>query len=83
MILLTNVLCIDLSLDTLRLLVQVVNIRTLMCCLQGFFDTLRMEISGSGVDILTVCPGPVVSEGRTNAFAEHLNRVSTCDCFTP
>lgn len=74
-----------------------VNMYILICHLQGFFDTLRMEIAGSGVNILTICPGPVASEISSNAFAEDLNRVSIpslChtwnvlnpfseDCFSP
>ena len=27
--------------------------------LHGFFDSLRMELAGSGVDVLVVCPGPI------------------------
>lgn len=41
--------------------------------LQSVFDTLCMDISGSEVDILTVCPGCVMSQGSTNTFTKHLN----------
>ena len=30
--------------------------------LQGYFDALRAEVSKDGIQVLTVCPGPVVSE---------------------
>jgi dehydrogenase/reductase SDR family member 7 len=30
--------------------------------LQGYFDALRAEVASDGIKVLTVCPGPVVSE---------------------
>jgi NAD(P)-dependent dehydrogenase (short-subunit alcohol dehydrogenase family) len=36
--------------------------------LQGFFDSLRIELSGSGVDVLVVSPGFVATEVRASAF---------------
>ncbi len=30
--------------------------------MQGFFDSLRIELYGSGVDVLVVCPGPVATQ---------------------
>jgi dehydrogenase/reductase SDR family protein 7 len=30
--------------------------------MNGYFDALRAELSRDGIDVLTVCPGPVVSE---------------------
>jgi short-subunit dehydrogenase len=29
--------------------------------MQGFFDSLRIELGGSGVDVLVVSPGPVAT----------------------
>jgi NAD(P)-dependent dehydrogenase (short-subunit alcohol dehydrogenase family) len=36
--------------------------------LQGFFDSLRIELSGSGVDVLVVSPGFVATDVRASAF---------------
>eukprot|EP00301_Raphidiophrys_heterophryoidea_P018824 c3817_g1_i1.p1 GENE.c3817_g1_i1~~c3817_g1_i1.p1 ORF type:complete len:351 (-),score=64.22 c3817_g1_i1:112-1164(-) len=36
--------------------------------LHGYFDTLRMELTSSGVGVTMLCPGPVVSEGADNAI---------------
>ncbi|MBI3769251.1 MAG: SDR family oxidoreductase [Deltaproteobacteria bacterium] len=33
--------------------------------MQGFFDSLRIELRGSGVDVLVVCPGPVATDIHT------------------
>jgi NAD(P)-dependent dehydrogenase (short-subunit alcohol dehydrogenase family) len=30
--------------------------------MQGFFDSVRIELRGSGVDVLVVCPGPVATD---------------------
>jgi short-subunit dehydrogenase len=38
--------------------------------IQGFFDTLRAEIAGDGIDVLIVCPGFV----RTNVAKNSLNK---------
>jgi short-subunit dehydrogenase len=38
--------------------------------LQGFFDTLRAEVSGNGIKVLLVCPGFV----RTNVAKNSLNK---------
>lgn len=35
--------------------------------LQGYFDAVRSEVSSTGIDILTVLPGPVESEISTKA----------------
>ena len=40
--------------------------------LHGYFDSLRMELSGSGIDILNVCPGPVESNVGANSFGGEL-----------
>jgi NAD(P)-dependent dehydrogenase (short-subunit alcohol dehydrogenase family) len=36
--------------------------------MQGFFDSLRIELDGSGVDVLVVSPGFVATEVRAHAF---------------
>ncbi len=36
--------------------------------LQGFFDTLRIELQGTGVDVLVVSPGFVATDIRQNAL---------------
>ncbi len=38
--------------------------------LQGFFDSLRMEMGGRNIKVLNVCPGPVQSEITLHAFTE-------------
>eukprot|EP01012_Entosiphon_sulcatum_P014639 TRINITY_DN1964_c0_g1_i1.p1 TRINITY_DN1964_c0_g1~~TRINITY_DN1964_c0_g1_i1.p1 ORF type:complete len:320 (-),score=45.76 TRINITY_DN1964_c0_g1_i1:101-1060(-) len=36
--------------------------------IQGFFDTMRMELSLRGISVTMVCPGPVVSDGSATAI---------------
>ena len=36
--------------------------------LHGFFDSLRVELAGSGVSVTLVCPGFVVSEIHKRAI---------------
>lgn len=36
--------------------------------LEGLADTLRLELSGTGIDIVLIEPGPILSEFRKNAF---------------
>ena len=38
--------------------------------LQGFFDSLRMEVGARGIAVVNVCPGPVRSEITLHAFCE-------------
>ncbi len=40
--------------------------------LQGYFDTLRMELADTGVGILTVCPGPVDTPFMRELFGKEL-----------
>ncbi|KAL5463658.1 hypothetical protein EMCRGX_G032573 [Ephydatia muelleri] len=42
--------------------------------LQGFFDTLRMEIADTGVDVLSVCPGPVESKSYDAIFTSEIGK---------
>ena len=37
---------------------------------QGFAESLRMEVGWRGIDVVNVCPGPVISEITQNAFTE-------------
>lgn len=37
---------------------------------QGFADSLRMEVGYRGVSVVNVCPGPVISEITQHAFTE-------------
>ncbi len=38
--------------------------------LQGFFDSVRMEMGGRNIRVVNVCPGPVHSEITLHAFTE-------------
>ena len=40
---------------------------------QGYFDTLRMEVSDKNISILSVCPGPVNTPFLTNVFREKMS----------
>ena len=42
--------------------------------LNGFFDSLGMEVGYRGVDVVNVCPGPVLSEITLRAFTEEKGR---------
>lgn len=42
--------------------------------LQGFFDTLRMEVADSGISVISVCPGPIDTPFRQNLFGTELQR---------
>lgn len=62
---------------------------------QGYFDTLRMEVADKGIEILSVCPGPVDTPFLRDIFREKVNsetRVSVsvlreihlmCTCIPP
>lgn len=39
---------------------------------QGYFDTLRMELADTGVDVMTVCPGPVDTPFMREIFGRDL-----------
>ena len=53
----------------------------LLCIgVQGFFDTLRMEIADTGVNILSVCPGPVESKSYDAIFTTEIGKVM-CLCM--
>lgn len=41
--------------------------------MQGYFDTLRMELSDKNISILSVCPGPVDTPFVHHLFTEKLS----------
>ena len=43
--------------------------------LQGFFDTLRMEVADSGVSVHMVCPGPVETPYKRQQFGATMHKV--------
>ena len=43
--------------------------------LEGYCDTLRLELSGSGVHVVLVQPGPIRSRFRDNAYAAFLRHI--------
>ena len=54
--------------------------------MQGYFDSLRLEIHKRNINVLVVCPGPVKANIAANAFTESLSVVSQgevksiCNC---
>ena len=47
----------------------------LIVALQGFFNTLRMEVNEHNIGVTLVCPGPVQTDVVANAFTEDVNKV--------
>lgn len=43
--------------------------------LEGLVDTLRLELTGSGIDVVLIEPGPITSRFRQNAFAMYLKNI--------
>jgi len=43
--------------------------------LEGLADTLRLELRGSGIDVVLVEPGPITSHFRQNAFAMYQKHI--------
>ena len=41
--------------------------------LQGYFDTLRMEVADKGIEIQSVCPGPVDTPFMREIFGTQIN----------
>lgn len=53
--------------------------------LEGLADTLRLELRGSGIDVVLIEPGPITSHFRQNAFAmyqKHIEPSSSAHCET-
>ncbi len=44
--------------------------------LEGYTDTLRLELLGSGIDVITLNTGPVISNFRRNALQKFLRFIS-------
>ncbi len=40
--------------------------------MQGYFDTLRMELADTGVGVLNVCPGPVDTPFMRELFGKEI-----------
>lgn len=49
--------------------------------LEGFADTLRLELAGSGVYVSLVEPGPIRSRFRDNAYALYLKNIEPANSF--
>lgn len=45
--------------------------------LEGLVDTLRLELSGSGIDVVLIEPGPITSRFRQNAFAMYQKNIDS------
>lgn len=43
--------------------------------LEGISDTLRLELAGSGIDVVLIEPGPIESRFRANAFAAYQRHI--------
>jgi NAD(P)-dependent dehydrogenase (short-subunit alcohol dehydrogenase family) len=39
--------------------------------LEGLSDTLRMELAGTGIEVILIEPGPILSRFRENAYAAY------------
>ncbi len=44
--------------------------------LEGLYDTLRLELRGSGIEAILVEPGPIESRFRANAYAQYLAHIN-------
>lgn len=42
---------------------------------EGISDTLRVELKSSGIDVITIEPGPITSEFRNSAIDQSLKRI--------
>jgi NAD(P)-dependent dehydrogenase (short-subunit alcohol dehydrogenase family) len=47
--------------------------------LEGLYDTLRLELAGSGIYAVLIEPGPITSRFRTNAYAAYLRNIDSSD----
>ncbi|MEM7209651.1 MAG: SDR family NAD(P)-dependent oxidoreductase [Pseudomonadota bacterium] len=47
--------------------------------IEGFSDTLRLELKGSGVHVSLIEPGPILSSFRANAYKKFLQHINTND----
>ena len=49
--------------------------------LEGLADTLRLELKGSGIHIVLIEPGPIISDFRKNAFAQYQAHIDKTTSF--
>ncbi len=49
--------------------------------LEGLTDTLRLELYGSGIEVLIIEPGPVTSKFRKNAFLKYQENIDKEQSF--
>lgn len=49
--------------------------------LEGISDTLRLELAGSGIDVVLIEPGPIESRFRANAFAAYQRNIDKTRSF--
>ncbi len=45
--------------------------------LEGLYDTLRLELAGSGIHAILIEPGPIASRFRANAFAAYKRNIDS------
>jgi NAD(P)-dependent dehydrogenase (short-subunit alcohol dehydrogenase family) len=45
--------------------------------LEGLYDTLRLELAGSGIHAVLIEPGPIATRFRTNAYAAYKRNIDT------
>ena len=50
-----------------------VELYTIALYIQGYFDTLRMEIADKGITVQCVCPGPVDTQFLRDVFRTKLS----------
>lgn len=44
---------------------------------KGYFNSLRMELAGTGINVQVVCPGPVKSNIAAYSSTEEKDKVSS------
>lgn len=49
--------------------------------LEGLTDTLRLELAGSGIDVILIEPGPITSRFRENALAAYRRNIDPEQSF--
>ena len=47
----------------------------LFIILQGYLDALRIEVANDGIDVLSICPGPVHSSFMRDVLGTSLEKV--------
>ena len=50
---------------------------------KGFFDTLRMELADTGLNVHLVCPGPVDTPYKERQFGPTLHKAAHCSARHP